>query len=541
MVHDGEERALAWGELLEETGAQVIEAKRGEDVLNASRNHDLAVAVMDADARDKGVLGMAELMRSETRSRSVPIIFLSTAYSDEFHLFRGYDAGPVDFTSKPCHPIVLRGKVKTYLELDRQRRELRRKESSNRYLESILMSISDPMIIASPEGTIQDVNKSTVTLLGYGCENELVGSPVRRFFEPAGNTVPFIFDFRLRAHSRTHDFQNIEVLLRTRDDTRIPALLSGSVFRDDHGKALGTVLLVRDITERKQMEERLNAYMLRLEQSNRQLQEFAAVASHDLQEPLRKVKAFGDLLISKHRKVLNDEALDFLERMRNAAERMQTLMESLLTYSRVTTKAEPFTQVDLNQVVRDVLNDLEWRVKQTGAEVKVKDLGTIEAEPNQMRQLFQNLLGNALKFHGAERPQVKVYCRPSPAPSRSVKGREVGFCRICVEDNGIGFDEKYLDRLFAPFQRLHGRHEYEGTGMGLAICNRIVERHCGSIKAWSAPGKGATFMVTLPLRQGEPPVGQPTTGSQLSLYEEQKKTEESKEESEVRGKSRSTL
>jgi len=375
------------------------------------------------------------------------------------------------------------------MDSDRQRTKLMeamRAEKSNRYFEAIVMSMSDPVIIVSPEGTIQDVNKATLSLLGCRKEDELLGLPVNRFFCCCGDSDHVLLDFRLQTPSRTQDFHNIEVLLRIGEDVGVPALLSGSVFRDIDGKAMGTVLLVRDVTERKCMEEQLNAYMRRLEQSNRQLQEFAAVASHDLQEPLRKIKAFGDLLISKHGKVFNDEAMDFLERMRNAAERMQILMESLLTYSRVTTKAEPFTSRRL-----------------------------------QMHQLFQNLLGNALKFHGDRKPIVKVSCRTRSSP-RGTLGNET--CRIYVEDNGIGFDEKYLDRLFAPFQRLHGRNEYEGTGMGLAICNRIVERHGGSIEASSSPGNGAKFTVTLPLRQSRDDFrGMCTTGSQLSLYGEVKR------------------
>jgi PAS domain S-box-containing protein len=520
IVDGGEEQSFIGGEVLEKTGAVVIRKGTSEEIRAAAGKHDLAVAVLEVRTPEASVAA-AELLRSSPESSRTPIVFVSAEYSDRFHQFRGYDAGPVDFLPKPCPPMLLLSKVETFLQLDRQRADLLGQvelESTKCYFEAILMSMGDPVIIVSPDGVIKDVNKRTLSLLGYGDAAELLGAPVHRWFEPAGNTIHFPSEFRLQNYSQLEDFQNIEVHLKTSEDGRIPALLSGSVLRDNHGRAMGTVLLVRDISERKQMEEQLNAYMLRLEQSNRQLQEFAAVASHDLQEPLRKIRAFGELLISKYRKVLNDEAVDFLERMRNAAERMQTLMESLLTYSRITTKAEPFTQVDLNHVMKNVLNDLEWRIKQTGAEIKVKELGTIEAEPNQMHQLFQNLVGNALKFHGDKSPVVKVYCRPRIAHPKARQAAEREVCRICVEDNGIGFDEKYLDRLFAPFQRLHGRHEYEGTGMGLAICNRIVERHGGSIKAWSTPGKGATFMVTLPLKQGEEPLGQPTAGSQLSLY-----------------------
>ncbi|RJR54351.1 MAG: PAS domain S-box protein [Desulfobacteraceae bacterium] len=393
-------------------------------------------------------------------------------------------------------------------------------ERSNRYFEAIVNSINDPVIIVSPKGNIQYVNKATLSIMGGGKQELLLGLPVNRFFDPSGDSAHAILDFRLQELRKTEDFHNIEVLFKTSEDGRVPALLSGSVFQDEEGHPIGTVLLVRNITEQKRMEEQLNGYMQRLEQSNSQLQEFAAVASHDLQEPLRKIKAFGDLLISKHGKVFNEEAMDFLERMRNAAERMQVLMESLLTYSRVTTKAEPFTTVDLNKVVRNVMNDLEWRIRQTDAEIRVKELLTIEAEPNQMHQLFQNLLGNALKFHSDRKPIVKISCRTR---SRTRGSLANDLCKICVEDNGIGFDEKYLDRLFAPFQRLHGRNEYEGTGMGLAICNRIVERHGGSIEASSTPGTGARFTVTLPLRQKREDFGgKAITGSQLSLYENRK-------------------
>jgi PAS domain S-box-containing protein len=507
--------------VLSETSAKIIKATSVNEALAASHDHDFALAVLDVQMPGMKAYELAELLRNVEKTRTLPILFLCAAHPDDYRLFRGYEFEAVDFLVKPYHPKILLNKVMVFLQMAGQRTELMesiRTERSNRYFEAILMSMSDSVIIVSPKGVIQDVNKATLALLGYGKEDELLGVPVNRFFDPSGDTAHVLLDFRPQDSSRMQDFHNIEVLLRTSGGVGISALLSGSVFRDVEGKPLGTVLLVRDITERKCMEEQLNAYMLRLEQSNRQLQEFAAVASHDLQEPLRKIKAFGDLLISKHGKLLNDEAMDFLERMRNAAERMQILMESLLTYSRVTTKAEPFARVDLNKVFRNVLNDLEWRINQTEAEVKVTDLVTIEAEPNQMHQLFQNLLGNALKFHGDRKPVVKVSCRIRSKPKRTL---ENGTCRICVEDNGIGFDEKYLDRLFAPFQRLHGRNEYEGTGMGLAICNRIVERHGGSIEASSSPGNGAKFVVTLPLRQNKEDFSvRSTTGDQLSLYGE---------------------
>ncbi len=247
--------------------------------------------------------------------------------------------------------------------------------------------------------------------------------------------------------------------------------------------------------ELKDANERLTISTLDLERSNRELQDFAFVASHDLQEPLRKIQAFGDRLKSKHGAALGDEGRDYLDRMQAAARRMHTLINDLLTFSRVTSKAQPFVPVDLEQVTHEVLSDLEIRVNEAGGRVEVGDLPTLEADPLQMRQLLQNLLGNALKFR---RDGVPPVVRLSAAEAG---GNGSGpACRLVVEDNGIGFDVKYLDRIFTPFQRLHGRSEYEGTGMGLAVCRRIVERHGGAITAESTPGEGTRFLVTLPMQ-----------------------------------------
>jgi light-regulated signal transduction histidine kinase (bacteriophytochrome) len=231
-----------------------------------------------------------------------------------------------------------------------------------------------------------------------------------------------------------------------------------------------------------------------LARSNDELQQFAFIASHDLQEPLRKIKTFGDRLKATCGDAFTPQGRDYLERMQNAAQRMQSLIEDLLTLSRVTTRAQPFVSVDLAQVAQEVLSDLEVAIQQSDAHVEVGELATITADPLQMRQLLQNLIGNALKFHRQQEPPfVKIYTEAT----RALNGSE--FCQIIVEDRGIGFDEKYLGRIFNVFQRLHGRSEYEGTGIGLAICRKIAERHNGSITATSILGHGAKFIVTLPM------------------------------------------
>jgi PAS domain S-box-containing protein len=291
-------------------------------------------------------------------------------------------------------------------------------------------------------------------------------------------------------------------------------LTSKLPLRDQNGEITGLIGIGRDITDQKEAEDalreseaKLRQFTTQLERSNRELQDFAYVASHDLQEPLRKIVVFGERLKEQSAEKLDAESRDFLGRMQKAASRMQTLINDLLTFSRVTTKARPFTQVDLAEVAREVVNDLEGRIEQVKGRVEVGTLPVIEAEALQMRQLLQNLIGNALKFRRPEAaPVVKVAAqiitRPSPEGDAEVAKK---LCQLTVSDNGIGFDEKYLDRIFNVFQRLHTRNEYEGTGMGLAIARKIVLYHHGDITAKSKPGQGTTFIATFPLTHPKEP------------------------------------
>jgi light-regulated signal transduction histidine kinase (bacteriophytochrome) len=259
----------------------------------------------------------------------------------------------------------------------------------------------------------------------------------------------------------------------------------------------------RDITARKQLEEaqlRLVAELRRqgaeLERSNHELQDFASIASHDLQEPLRKVQAFGDRLHQKSYDKLGAEGRLYLDRMQEAAGRMQTLITDLLVFSRVGSQARAFVELDLNKVIAEVMSDLEVTIEQCGARLEVTPLPTLTADAVQMRQLFQNLLSNGLKFRQpGVAPHLRISSRCVEADGRAPA---TTWYEISVVDNGIGFDEKYLDRIFTIFQRLHGRGEYEGTGVGLAVCRKIVDRHGGTLTARSVPQHGSTFVITLP-------------------------------------------
>ncbi len=298
--------------------------------------------------------------------------------------------------------------------------------------------------------------------------------------------------------SRGYALNGIDYIIKPFD----PAILRNkvAVLVDLRYKTDANVRLKLEIAERIRAEialvqtgEKLARLNDKLELSNRDLQEFAYIASHDLQEPLRKVQAFGDRLAQKYGDLLDETGKDYLNRMQAASHRMQILINDLLSLSRVSTHAQPFTEVDLNTIAHAVHSDLENQIERTSAQVEIGELLTIQADATQITQLLKNLISNALKFHHDKRP-------PRIMVSATIQGES---CQISIEDNGIGFDIQYLDRIFKPFQRLHGLAEYEGSGMGLALCRQIVERHGGNITATSTLGEGTTFLVRLPLHQIE--------------------------------------
>ncbi len=268
--------------------------------------------------------------------------------------------------------------------------------------------------------------------------------------------------------------------------------LNARVVHQDETMPRVILIAIEDVTVRRITEWRLLEQRVELERSNAALNEFASVASHDLQEPLRKILSFGERLELAAGPALDGPSKEHLSRMMGAALRMRTLINDLLLYSQVSTHIQSFTPTDLSGVARDVLADLETVVADAGARVEVGALPVIDADSLQMRQLFQNLLGNAIKYR---RPDVPSLVR------LSAERPDAQYCIITVADNGIGFHQDHADKIFRMFERLHGRSQYDGSGIGLAICRKIVERHRGTIAAVSSAGQGATFTVTLPVTQ----------------------------------------
>jgi PAS domain S-box-containing protein len=361
------------------------------------------------------------------------------------------------------------------------------------------------MALVDLDGRWLTTNPAFPALLGYS-EAELLAAPFRSFLALDERDDDLTTLDRLRDSGEEHAY-TLEQRSLHKDGRVLWLLYSIALVRGDAGAPAYFIVQAQDITARKVAAEAQLVVQAQYARSNQALQEFASIAAHDLQEPLRKIQAFGDRLRLRHGTALGTEGQDYLARMQGAAARMQRLIGDLLALSRISATTQPFEPVDLNVVAGEVLRDLETRLEQTCGHVTVGDLPVIEADPTQMRQLFQNLLGNALKFHRPDHPPViRLEGRLRPVGTGELGGDIAGrnVCELVVTDEGIGFDAQYGERIFGVFQRLHGRSEYEGTGIGLAICRTIIERHGGTIVATSAPARGATFTINLPLRQVRP-------------------------------------
>lgn len=359
-------------------------------------------------------------------------------------------------------------------------------------LHTILDTVVNGVITINDRSVIESVNPAALQIFGYN-ENEVLEQDVKMLLPPEEEKNQEIFkqDY-LDSNYKNNLGKDRERTGRRKDGSLFPINLAINEARIGQQRLF--VGVVTDISERVENEQRIVDYARRLRASNKELQDFAYIASHDMQEPLRKIQAFSDRLAEQEKTNLSERGQDYLQRVTNAASRMQDLINSLLTLSRVGTRGGEFVDVDLDKILGEVLSDLEARIADKKARIEIQSVGHVHGDPVQLRQLLQNLLSNALKFTDAERiPFIKVY-----SFEQQSAGVSNNTLNLVIQDNGIGFDAKYKDRIFSPFERLHSRETYEGTGIGLAICKKIVERHEGTITVDSAKGEGTTFVITLP-------------------------------------------
>lgn len=383
-------------------------------------------------------------------------------------------------------------------ELVERKRAEQRIAAEQAWFRITLASIGDAVITTDPKGLVTSLNSTAEHLTGWTSQ-AAVGQPMEKIFSIINELTGQKVDDPVGEVMQSGLVVGLaeRTALVKRDGRLIPVEDSAAPIQDGDGEILGVVMVFRDVTEKRKIEQALADYAEKLERSNRELEQFAYVASHDLQEPLRKIRRFGELLSGLLGNALEEKPKDYLERMTSAADRMQEMIDDLLELSRVNSQGGDFIKVDLAEVAAEIVSNLETRIQAAQGQVALDPLPAIEADPIQMRQLLQNLIGNAIKYHKpGVPPRVRVSAQANPP--KNGNGATV---TIQVEDNGIGFDEAQAERIFQPFQRLHGRGEYEGTGIGLSICRKIVERHKGRITAHSRPGEGSTFIITLPFKQ----------------------------------------
>jgi len=392
-VDDRPENLIALRKTLADSGAQIIEAQDGQAALAATLTHEFSLAILDVQMPAMDGYELAELLRGDPKTRYLPIMFLTAAYGHETQVFKGYESGAVDYIVKPYDPAILRTKVGIFLELDRNRRQL-------------------------------------------------------------------------RAH---RDELDRRVAERTAELERANRQLSD------------------EVAERKRIEQGLQLTVAELQKTNADLEKYAYVASHDLQEPLRMVVSYTQLLERRYAGQLDGQADEYIRFAVEGALRMQTLIEGVLELSRLGERSLCPDRTNCEALIQSVRRALRKEIEEAGALIEVSDLPTLQADPIQLARVFVSLLDNAVKFRSAEQPRIAVSAR------RAAQAWE-----FCVADNGIGIEAEFQSQVFAMFKRLHPRQRYAGTGIGLAVVEKIVAAHGGQVWVESEAGKGSRFFFAIP-------------------------------------------
>ncbi|WP_226481185.1 PAS domain-containing protein [Natrinema amylolyticum] len=375
--------------------------------------------------------------------------------------------------------------VQDVTEVKAKQRQLREREARlerfKEFTDDVLDAVDDLFYVLDETGDLKRWNKTLTEVTGY-TNAEVESMHALEFFEDedANRVATAIGDAFETGHTR------VEATIRTKDGAEVPYEFIASTLENPDGDPVVTGI-GRDVTDQRESQRKLEALVDDLEESNQRLEQFAYAASHDLQEPLRMISSYLTLVERRYADALDDDAEEFIEFAVDGADRMQEMIDGLLQYSRVDTQGDSFRPVDCETVLADVLADLEVRIDETDAEITVDSLPQVYGDPGQLRQLFQNLLDNAITYSGDGTPRISVFAEKTDAK-----------WMISVRDRGIGIEPSDADRIFQVFDRLHSHEEYAGTGIGLALCQRITERHDGEITVASDPGEGSTFTVELP-------------------------------------------
>jgi PAS domain S-box-containing protein len=501
LVDDTPENLVSLEAALAGLNEELVLANSGREALRCLLNDDFAAILLDVRMPDMDGFETAELIRRRPRSRQVPILFL-TGYRNEEHLFRGYDLGAVDFLFKPIVPEVLRSKVAVFVELSRSNAKLKEQaevlQKAEQRFRSLLEAAPDAMMMCREDGEIVMVNSQTEVLFNCGRER-LIARNIKAL-------VPdwsFNLD-RDQAVDRAWlhpPEKGLELQAFPEGGEPFPIEISFSPLQTEEGVVITSA--IRDIRERKQTEEKIRQLNANLEErvrertealmrSNEELEQFAYIASHDLQEPLRTVSIYAQLLAKRYQGQIQGDADQFIRFIVESAGRMEKLIHDLLDFSRVEGRAtDSFVRMSCERALDDATLNLRTLVEENGAVITRDPLPSVIGDPVQVTRLFQNLLVNSIRYRTDEPPRIHVAVTDHPGSQ----------WLFSVSDNGIGIEPQYWEKIFGIFKYLQPRAKSSGSGVGLAICRKIVSRHGGRIWVESALGEGATFAFTLPRSQ----------------------------------------
>lgn len=515
IVDDIDANLIALKKTLEVHGLDVDTANSGEEALKKILKINYSLIILDVQMPGMDGFEVAEILSQSKRSKDIPVLFLSAISKEKKYISKGYASGAVDYITKPVDPDLLILKVKSFLKIAEQQLELKRiqeilfKEVDIRkaaqeklsqemqQLQFILESLPQIAFVLSAKGDLEYVNQQW---FDYS-KNE------RKFPNIDPNDVAVLDNWK--KHLTEGKAFSSEIRLQNLDTEEFCFFMMKVVPIKSFDQITKWVGTFTDIHQQKLIHEKLECLVKDrtkeltlknedLELSNHELQQFAWVVSHDLKEPIRKIEMIVKMI--KDRFIPNESpAIDYIDRAVNSAGRMRLLIDDLLIYSRLSAKVSE-VPTDLNIILKEVLDDLDVEMHPKQPTINIAALPTIKGIPSQLRQVFQNLIGNALKFTKPGKPPIicVTYQRILEKSVDSIEDENGKFCKIIVKDNGIGFDESLLHKIFIIFQSLNNRNVYEGTGIGLAIAKKIIEKHNGIITAKSKVDEGSSFIVILP-------------------------------------------
>lgn len=517
LVDDRPENIIPLRKILELHNFRTDSAESGEEALRKILQNSYSVIILDVQMPDMDGFEVAEAMSGYSKARDIPIIFLSAVNTEKKFITKGYETGGIDYLTKPVDPDILLLKVKTFSKLFEQKQAL--KESQEKLeqeieirkraqidlqerildLQSVMESLPQISFTINPDGHVEYVNQhwfnysDNIATFPHSHPDDKTCERWKEKFEEGSE---FSSEVRLWDLTELQYRHFLLKILPIRQNEKIVRWVG--TYSDIHQQKMVNELLENKVAIRTRELIRKN---MELESTNHELQQFTWVVSHDLKEPLRKVQTFNNMIKDKFL-ADNPEAISYLDRSISASARMTNLISDLLEYSRLSVSAD-FKETNLNDILNDVLIDFQEIIYEKNAEITIEKIPVLDTIPSQIRQLFQNLISNALKFtQPGIIPQIYVSAeRIIDKDVNSTKDPDGPYLRLTVSDNGIGFDEKFLDRIFIIFQRLNNRTSYEGTGIGLAIAKKIIDKHNGLISARSSENKGASFVLILPLKQ----------------------------------------